>query len=193
MFLTINLLFIAMNIFESEEEWNIVPFATESELDCGLVSQEGRTQHLEPGPFRNSLQAVTGWQTCFILRKPWFSETESYYVTLNYPYLKLWSYCVSLSSSLGAPLAFPSGPGVWQVKPCCDSGGFNLLPLFVALKDSKLIHVLIGAFAASEVLLYFSILHFVSLSEPDTIFHLPVPKKGFIIACGDTHVDDGLL
>lgn len=67
---------------------------------------------------------------CFVLTKPWFSETESYYVTLNYPYLKLWSYCVSLSSSLGAPLAFASGPAVWQVKPCCDSGGFNLLLLF---------------------------------------------------------------
>lgn len=62
-------------------------------------------QKLPPGSF-------TGWQTCFVLTKPWFSETESYYVTLNYPYLKLWSYCVSLSLSLGAPLAFASGPAV---------------------------------------------------------------------------------
>lgn len=54
MFLTINLLFISMNIFGSEVVWNIVPFATESEF--GLCpGQPGKLySHFQPVYFRKS-------------------------------------------------------------------------------------------------------------------------------------------
>lgn len=79
---------------------------------------------MEGGRFGCSRWAVPGWQTHR------FSATESHYVPLKYTYLKLWFFCASLSLSLGNPLAPASGPFIWQVKPRCDTGGFNLLPLF---------------------------------------------------------------
>lgn len=100
----------------------------------------------------------------------------------------LWSCCVSMSLSLGNPPAFASGLGVWQVKPCCDTGAANLLLLFCTQsKDSKLIHALFSGFTASEVLLCLSRLHLMPLSGPEAFSHLPGPYKGFNIMHRGVH------
>lgn len=181
MFLTINLLFISMNIFLSEVVWNIVPFATESEFGQCL-GQPGKLysacwasvfQKLPSRQLQGGKHASYSWSVVF-------SEKRSYFVTLEYSCLKWWLCCASPSLSLGNPLAFASGLHVWQVEPCWDTSGFNLLSLFHS-KDSNFFHALISGFATFEELLYFSRLHLIPRPVPDTFFRLPGHLKGFIL------------
>lgn len=119
-----------------------------------------------------------------------FFEKQSHFVTLKSAHLMPWSYCVPVSLSLGNPPAFASGLGVWQGKPCCDTGGVNLLLLFCTQStDSKLIPALFSGFTASEVLLYLSRLHLIPLSGADDAFpHLPGLYKGLNISCRGVHI-----
>lgn len=173
MFLTINLLFISTNIFESKVVWNIGSFA------AGVCAVSGSARKAEPLYFRNPCYWVANrlhiHQVLFLWKTVLLCYSEIHL-------LNAVPYCVSRSLSLGNPPAFASGLGVWQVKPCCDTGGVNLLLLFCTQnRDSKLIHALFSGFTTSEVLLHLSRLHLIPPSGAAAFSHLPGVYKGFNI------------